>query len=1036
MPVNAAVLDPVLNDQRTSAKHKWRGKLFSNEGKGKKNSETPENLDDNVSDFLHPAGSKIGTKPSSDLPAPRIDISAARRWPSAAEVIQSTTINPTERPRKPPRREGLHVTFENAAPEVIGVGGDEAESPAIAVSRRPNPNSQHSLQPDVAATGSQPLQKDRRSSILNNPFVPDNHEKPRPSKLHRRPTGLDYQPNEDNASVNDQDYQPNGPRSFAPPRSPERISSQQTATDRNGSPSSKFDRRAEPGIVSNSDCQVEPGIASISITNSDRQVEPRTPTSSFFDVTASRPPSHSPRPQGTSKISDLAPSLKLPFFDQSFSFENSLTPLSTPTPEQPELSRSISSSKKPNKPSVSFENSLTPLATPTPEQPVLSRSISSTKKPTKPPPLPEYFEASQANALDEVPQERPGKEEPVSQPLPEIRTFSIRDIAKNLGDDALNDFASRVQRFNAIFQIGATVKSPVTDIPFVQWIRTSAYWFLKGRGELERAVRCEAREPQGSLIRNDSNISLGLRQAYLDLAKAWWILEEITPDHPELREFGPANLNSLKAIIGSFGEAKLVELIDVQIGITGNMRALTMSMKRNDRLPPLSFEIQGLETRIFIELPRFPPNVAVVLSERSQHFTTNDSPHMEVFPIPVGDTTRHFVYSSVIVDLMIVSQVDGCEDIRLPCVLSVLRERSDLDLKAVIASQDGKVKLLIQSDKQAGLAWDGVSWEIKTNSIRLKLSNGVDIRVQFWERDFKSLWGIHDYTRKVREGLRCAEGEQQVFQDELKNFQRTDQESTKTFPTEPIKGCSIRLFEKKRTFSNGSGKRRMYGGHRLMIVTPSSLKMLSSINLDLDKKHPILFNYFRDAETAPALLLKIAKPSLDSFMVMTFHKATNRGTFHSLIDGTSVAPMEICSESLPLDSFTISEMSVVGLPSFPGQNFVNALRWEKLRVINKASDGSPHINRTVLPGDLRIWMECETGSFVDRMNFGKISHSSFGLVLIATRPWRDADKPLCRSFPGNPTSTTPTSGCNLFICQKQNITRRCRGFDSQTSVFG
>ena len=956
MPLNATVLDPVLNDQRISAKHKWRGKLFSNEGRVKKNSENSENLDDNVSDFLHPSASKTASKSPSDLPAPRIDISAAQRWPSAAEVIQTTVANPTERPRKPPRREGLHVTFENAAPEVIGVGGDEAESPAIAVSRRQNPTFQ--LQPlhtGGTPTGSQPLHKDKRSSISN---YPDKKETFRPSKIQRIPTGLDYQPNEDSTPVPKQDYPSDGQSSFTPQRSPKRLSLHQSTFERNRSP----------------------------VSNSDRQQEPGTPTPGVFNVTPPRPGSHSPHPQEKSKIPDVAPSLKLPFFDQSFSFENSLTPLSTPTPEQPILPRSISLAKKSAKPAL----------------------------------LPEYFEPSHAAAPDEVvvPQEHTEKEEQTSQPVPEVRAFSIRDVAKNLGDDALNDFASRVQRFNAIFQIGATVKSPIIDIPFVQWIRTSAYWFLKGRGELERAVRSEAREPQGSLTEHDPNISFGLRQAYLDLAKAWWILQEISPNHPELRKFGHANLNSIRAIVRSFGDEKLVELIDVQLGITGNMRALTMSMKRNNRLPPVSFEIQGLETRIFIEFPKLPPNVAIVLSERSQHYSMKDMPIMENFPIPVGDTIRHFIYSSVIVDLLFVPQVDDCEEIRLPCVLSVIRERSDWNLKAVIASQDGKVKLLIQSDKKAGLAWDGVNWEIKTNSIRLKLSDGVDIRVQFWERDFKSLWGIHDYTGKIQEGLRCAEWEQEVFQDELKTFQRTDQQSSRTFPSEPIQGCSIRLFEKKLTFSNGSGKRKMYGGHRLIIVTPPSIKTLSSFKLDLDRELPILFNYFRDVENAPALLLKIAKPSLDSFMVMTFHEAKNRGIFHSLIDGTSVSPMEICSESLPLDRFTISEMSVEGLSSFSSQNFVNALRWEKLRVINKALNNSSHNNRTVLPADLRIWTECEIGSFVDRMNFGKFSLSSFGLMFIATRPWRDANESVCRSSPRDPNPATSTSGCNLFVCKK------------------
>lgn len=993
MPLNAVVFDPLSNDQKTSAKHKWRGKLFSTEAKLKKNNESAEISDHNLSDFLHPSGSKVGPKAPSDLPAPRIDISAARRWPSAAEVIQITSSNQTERPRKPPRRAGLHVTFENAAPEVIGVGGDEAELPAIAVSRLQISNPpQPSSQPGTTATSSQPLPKDKRSSLLSNSSVSDNAEIFRPQVLQRRPTGLDHHFGQGNDQVENQDYRSNVAGPFARPRDFERLSPQQSTFDRNRSP----------------------------VSLSDRYAEPETPTSGGFDIPTSHLRSHSPRPQGETKISEIAPSLQLPFFDQSFSFENSLTPIPTPTPEKPLLSRSISSKTKPTKPPPPhgyFESSHTDKLEVAPQR-NSEEGQQSSKPLSEAPSLPDDNESLHADIVDPVPQDGAEADQQIPKPSSEVRAFSIRDVAKNLGDDALSDFASRVQRFNAIFQIGATVKSPIADIPFVQWIRTSAYWFLKGRGELERAVRIKTREPQETLAENDLNVSFGLRQAYLDLAKAWWILESITPNHPELRKFGHANLNSLKAIVRSFGDTNLAELIDVHLKITANMRALTMSMKRNSRLPSVSFEIQGLETRIFVEFPKFPPHVAVVLSERSQHFFVEDSPDIETFPIPVADTARHFIYSSVIVDLLYVSEVDEREETRLPCVLSVLRERSDWDLKAVIASQDGKVKLLIQSDKRAGLTWDGVNWEIKTNSIRLKLLDNIDIRVQFWERDFKNLWGIHAYTKKIREGLRSAEGEREVFKDELKTFQKTEQQSTKTFPPEPIKGCSIRLFEMQRLYSTGTGKRKLYGGHRLMIVTPPSLKILSSINLEFDRKLPILFNYFRDAETAPALLLKISKPSVDSFMVMTFHEAANRGKFHSLIDGTAISQMEICSESIPLSTFTMAETSVAGLPSFPGQNFVNSLRWEKLRVINKVSDSSPHINRTALPTDLRIWTECETGSLVDRMNFGGYLRPSFEHVFIAIRPWRDADESLRRSSPRDSTFTTPASGRDLFVCQK------------------
>lgn len=941
MTETAAVFDEVLNDQKPSVKHKWRGKLFSSEGKLKKNTETEKS--DDVLDFLRPAAA--GT--FQDLPAPRIDTSAARRWPSAAEVIQATKSTLNDRSRKMPRRKGLRVSFSNSPPVVIGEGGDEAELPTISLSKlREPPRADWSPQTgnllDEAASSYPPLNREKRAN-------PDGNGILRLSSLQRMQTGLNNQSNESSFDVIERDCPQDDPDSSLAPSASNRLSHAQSESLR--------DR--------------------LRFLKTDKQVR-----SEDYSLTANStttcPERNSSVSSEKAATSDSAPQLKLPAFDQSLSLENSLTP--TPSPQPPLLSNKNS-------------NDLTPAApVPSPKTPLLSKSLSYSNRLMQPLPA-DYAQSSQ----DTEPSVPPSKSEESPKPASDIRPFSIRDLAKNLGDDALEDFSSRVQRFSDIFQIGASIMSPVMEISFAQWIRTSAYWFLKGRGELEIAVRTEARDAQGTNPEKDSNVSFGLRQAYLDLAKAWWILGRITCNHPELKWFGNSSLSSLVAIVKSFGDLKLAELIEVHLGITANMRALTMSMKRNNRLPPVSFQIQGLETRMFVEAPSFPPRVAGVLSERSQMFTAGDPRSTEAFfPIPVGDTKRHFIYSSVVVDLLYVSQVEKCEEIRLPCVLSVLRERSDRDLKAVIASQSGNINLLIQSDRKAGLTWNDVSWKEKTNSIRIKLSDSVDIYVQFLEKDFKSLWGIHDYTRKVQEGLRGRDGEQEVFKDTLRIFQNVDQQSSKMFPSDPIRGCCLRLFERKRTLSSGAGERKTHAGHRLMIVTPPSIKALGSINLDLDRKLPILFSYLRGEEAAPALLLKISKPSLESYMLMTFWEAMNRETFHSLIDGTLVFSNEVCSKPLPLDSFTISETSVEGLPSFPGQNFVNAIRWQRVRAIQRGPSSPAYNLHGALPEDLRIWVESETGSFVDRLNFGSFSLSQSRRTLIYTdRPWRNAIESSC-----------------------------------------
>lgn len=73
-------------EQKLFTKHSWRGKLFPHEAK---KAERKSEGDNNVADFLKSATNKP-SKPHPDIPIPRLDTSAASRWPAAAEVVQSS----------------------------------------------------------------------------------------------------------------------------------------------------------------------------------------------------------------------------------------------------------------------------------------------------------------------------------------------------------------------------------------------------------------------------------------------------------------------------------------------------------------------------------------------------------------------------------------------------------------------------------------------------------------------------------------------------------------------------------------------------------------------------------------------------------------------------------------------------------------------------------------------------------------------------------------------------------------------------------
>ncbi|KAF2481230.1 hypothetical protein BDY17DRAFT_325934 [Neohortaea acidophila] len=91
-----------------------------------------------VADFLRPSTDRAPSTSRAPPLAPKLDVSIAQRWPTAEQIRQASGEAPPSPNgwRKTPRRGGLTVGFVNAAPEVLGEGGDDCEEPVIEVGRR------------------------------------------------------------------------------------------------------------------------------------------------------------------------------------------------------------------------------------------------------------------------------------------------------------------------------------------------------------------------------------------------------------------------------------------------------------------------------------------------------------------------------------------------------------------------------------------------------------------------------------------------------------------------------------------------------------------------------------------------------------------------------------------------------------------------------------------------------------------------------------------------------------------------------------
>ncbi|KAF2822594.1 hypothetical protein CC86DRAFT_80506 [Ophiobolus disseminans] len=116
---------------------RWKTKLFSKEEAPPK---PPPQTDDDVNAFLKPSTDRAQQQrdtAAAVFARPRLDIAAAKRWPSSRDILGSAGKSPgpgglaTGRSKK-----GLTVGFVRQVPEIIGYGGEEYDEPAVEVSKR------------------------------------------------------------------------------------------------------------------------------------------------------------------------------------------------------------------------------------------------------------------------------------------------------------------------------------------------------------------------------------------------------------------------------------------------------------------------------------------------------------------------------------------------------------------------------------------------------------------------------------------------------------------------------------------------------------------------------------------------------------------------------------------------------------------------------------------------------------------------------------------------------------------------------------
>ncbi|KAK3942204.1 hypothetical protein QBC46DRAFT_256902 [Diplogelasinospora grovesii] len=903
---------------------KLMGKLFGRDrdrdrdrGRGQKNSSNDDvSSSGDLNDFLHGPSDTLQVAHAAPPMLAKLDIKSATRYPNALTVEgqddlpQDLGPQPRSRRRRNPARKGLVVRFTDTYPEIIGVGGDECDIPTHEIAKHKK------TRPPAAAPVSAPPR--RADTVTKAPGASSGPQQMddgsfAPPPLRRTQTG----------------YSSPGPERSAP------------AKYLDSPAMSSHERRRSVIEIQQAEMREAEGLAfanavrSASAERQPDQAQTRThtpPPNSMSGPSISEspqsiqgrqlspqpraPPSVSPR--HTKKLPHLPPPSPVPQFPSN-------------TQPHPPSQPGASGDQRHQNPDLVERLKRTPVLEQSPSSSIYSVASS----------------FQQPFAVQRQGSRHSERDNPSSFSSSKT-SATVHDVVAAAADDAMDAFVTRTRHLFELFRLHSESVRPLVVCLPEELIRAGLWWFLTGRSALENAIRERPATPESQRL-ND----MAKQQAYADLAKAYWLSEEILPEMLT-RKSSPIDQ----------------EVDEARKALGSNLRKLAVSMKRNGFLPPEeAFLPATIDRSIWIEYPQITQDIKSLLwgssSSALSQFPQHTSGMDLLESLPLGDSATFFCFGRFHADVYLMEQGRESQRFYFPCFLSIIRPQQQAELMFVIASQNGSVQLRISGNNKLGVVWEDVRWRAETCTLDIRLPRGFVLVVQCSQQNYKMVWNMHDFSAKVHASLYPRQDENCIFRTTLRAFQYFDNDpQSRQFPKESTPGCDVALFERVLREGAATGPRTYHRGYRIAAVTGPRIKTLSGVVQTYTPQVAIQFGFLRGEANDPALSLKFDNSRGKGSMVLSFSDEQERLRMHSLLIGAALHRDEHVFCEVPLQGVWFSEK--YGDTNHKGLKVISSLPWQRARVINHDNDGDRP--SCVLADKLRVVYDFKDGTFTDRMN--------------------------------------------------------------------
>jgi hypothetical protein len=539
---------------------------------------------------------------------------------------------------------------------------------------------------------------------------------------------------------------------------------------------------------------------------------------------------------------------------------------------------------------------------------------------------------------------------------------------------AFKDFGSRIEHMQGVFELMAQLNGQKFDHSPLVWLRVATWWFLKGRGAMEAAIRSRPKtaEPQAER----------LIQAHVDLAKVWWILTQVVQNHPNLKRYGDHRIEMQAREARMAGDVASAEVYEAHDTLLASLKMLLGSMKRHQSMPPTQALIQGQQQDIWEKYPKFAPDAAVVLAGIvSKTFSSSGElqPINPALYMPLSDTTADFCYFRMFSKLSLATDDPNTDREPFPALVSVLRSREDFRLKLAICSQNSLVNIVVGlPSSEGGPLWKDVQWRSKSNGFSVQLRHGFVLSVDLADVDFRSLWSIVDHTNRVEDSLREKSNEQLCCKITLREAAYKDPLNPAAFPAERVRGSKLYLFEKIDLSSEGTGKRKLHRGYRMVLATHPKNRTVNYICHEMGtKQEPTNFSYATEPDQSPAMVLRFREETSDKrikvcSMHLVFNEGKERNHIFGILTSMNIGRDEMIFAQVPIKAFNIESADAAESFSQSGSNVLKRLQWLEAKTYNQNPEAAGlEAAPTVMSESLRIICRHSAGVISDRMNLGK-----------------------------------------------------------------